>query len=281
MPNLVKASVIAIVLLLIWIGWQQSPQDQLSSTTQSALDNSNQGKSEVASSTTLSPLDHVSSDDIESEFQKKSTDEVFIDSEVLYQQASLLKGCQRALADDVAMQAWLDDANQKNESHFLVEEKLAQFERCKDVDRSIDYVTLLEQAALAGSEQALTKFWATRDEEYYRFQNIDLSDRDAMIEARYGLSQKKYQVAEALAVKGSEKAILWLMYGYKENGPQPQGQDYIRALAYGLALKDITDDSKTYGNATWFIERITATMKPKEIRQAESLSEEIRLQFER
>ena len=279
MSNLVKLGAIAIVLLLIWIGWQQWAQELAHSTQQSPVVNSNQSKSEAAANTSLSSRGDASSADIDSELLLQNINEPLIDAQALYQQASLLKGCLRALADDAALQVWLDDANQNNESHFLISEKLAQFERCKDVDRSINYLALLEQAALAGSEEAFSKFQATRDEEYYRFQNIDMSDRDAVIQARYGLSQKKYQVAEALAVKGSEKAMLWLMYGYKENGPQPQGQDYVRALAYALTLKDITDDSKTYGNANWFVERITATMKPQEIKQAESLAEEISVQL--
>ena len=209
MSNLVKISAVVLALLLIWIGWQQWAQDLSHSTQQSPVVNSNQSKSEAAANTSLSSRDNASPDDVDSELLLQNINEPVIDAQALYQQASLLKGCQRALTDDAAMQVWLDDANQNNESHFLITEKLAQFERCKDVDRSIDYLALLEQAALAGSEEAFSKFQATRDEEYYRFQNIDLSDRKALIEARYGLSQKKYQVAEALAVNGSEKAMLW------------------------------------------------------------------------
>lgn len=273
MSHLVKVFFTSLVLLIVGLLWYQWQPD--TSLDLEHVSNAHPG------SPSLIPEKEDAEPSTEQQVlvsQKIAPQQISSpDAQTLFTQAALVKGCQSTFQDEASLQHWLDKAYAEDENLGFINQKLAQFERCQGVNLKVDYISQLAEAALAGSAEALKLFWYTRDEEYFQIQGIAKSDREAVIQARQDLQLFRYQVAEQLAAKGNEYAMLLLMYGYKNHDEHPLGQDYVRSLALGLALLDMTENNDRYGEVEWFIERIKPNLQPEEIAQAHDLAQEIRL----
>lgn len=197
-------------------------------------------------------------------------------AETNYQLATTIRNCRNIPSSKDALALWLERSQQNNEPQTYIEDVLARFEQCSNLHLSgTNYIHLLIMAAEQYSDIAVSELWSISDREYFKVMKLTKSPRPKKISARQGFLQKKYDLAQALALTGAELSLQRLIQGYQNYDPETGHPNVIKALAYANFALYITDNNELYRKVDWIKHKLEDNLSFEAKEQAAQLTEQI------
>ena len=184
--------------------------------------------------------------------------------------------CKSVPKFDSELSIWLDNANNVGEPNEYIEDVIGRFDQCSKLpEDEQNYINLLLIAAEQGSDDAVSLLWAIGEREYFESFGAMQFSREERIAARVAFTQKKYDLAHKVALRGGEQSLERLVKGYQNLDPATNAQSYYKSVAYANYAMAITRNNDLHRNVDWIKQRLLTSMSNDEQDQAQILTEKL------
>lgn len=191
----------------------------------------------------------------------------------IFELAKELRLCKSVPKSDSELSIWLDNANNVGEPNEYIEDVIGRFDQCSKLpEDEQNYINLMLIAAEQGSDDAVSLLWAIGEQEYFESFGAKQFSREERIATRVAFTQKKYDLAHKVALRGGEQSLERLVKGYQNFDPATNGQSYYKSVAYANFAMAITRNNDLHRKVDWIKQRLLTSMSNDEQDQAQILT---------